>query len=210
MKEALATYLSYGDSNGDNKFNNRTAELVNSWKNALNMFSSEDTAAVIWYPRMINDIDALGFKKSFLLASPFPHYSLTAGKTMVNYNYFVINKNTQNYTFAEKFLTYLASETGAKKYLSVYPYYLPAMISLEADLLSQKINPSYNIVLKDFYSDAVLWSFKKWVGYLYNSEMTKLLDDNVMAISRFESVKKRLICKSSKIVDLSNLSEKCE
>jgi ABC-type glycerol-3-phosphate transport system substrate-binding protein len=210
MKESLATYLSYGDANGDNKFNTRTTELINSGKNALHMFSRDDTAAVVGYPRMINDIEALWFKKTFLLATPFPHYSLTDGKTLVNYNYFVINKNTKNYAFSEKFLTYLASETWAKKYLSVYPYYLPAMINLEAELFSQKIHPSFNIVLKDFYSDTTFWTFNKSVWYLYDTEMIKVLDDSVNAISRFEIVKKILLCKSKKILNLSNLSIKCE
>ncbi len=210
MKESLATYLSYGDANGDNKFNTRTTELINSGKNALHMFSRDDTAAVVGYPRMINDIEALWFKKTFLLAAPFPHYSLTDGKTLVNYNYFVINKNTKNYAFSEKFLTYLASEIWAKKYLSVYPYYLPAMINLEAELFSQKIHPSFNIVLKDFYSDTTFWTFNKSVWYLYDTEMIKVLDDSVNAISRFETVKKILLCKSKKILNLSNLSIKCE
>jgi ABC-type glycerol-3-phosphate transport system substrate-binding protein len=210
MKESLATYLSYGDANGDNKFNTRTTELINSGKNALHMFSRDDTAAVVGYPRMINEIEALWFKKTFLLAAPFPHYSLTDGKTLVNYNYFVINKNTKNYAFSEKFLTYLASESWAKKYLSVYPYYLPAMINLEAELFSQKIHPSFNIVLKDFYSDTTFWTFNKSVWYLYDTEMIKVLDDSVNAISRFETVKKILLCKSKKILNLSNLSIKCE
>lgn len=210
MKSALATYLSYGDANGDNKFNTRFTELVNSRKNALNMFAREDTAAVIGYPRMINDISALWFKKSFLLVAPFPHYSLTDGKTLVNYNYFVINKNTLNFPFAEKFLTYLASESWAKKYLMVYPYYLPAQINLEAEFFSLRIHPEFNLVLKDFYSDTMFGTFNKSVWYLYDNEMTKILDDSVNAISRFDTVRKILLCKSKKILELSNLSLNCE
>jgi len=59
---------------------------------------------------MIKDIDERGFKKTFLLASPFPHYFTSDGKSLVNYNYFVVNKNTKNYALATTFLSYLASE----------------------------------------------------------------------------------------------------
>lgn len=210
MKEALATYLSYGDTNGSNKFNARFTELVNSGKNGLDMFARENAAAIVWYPRMLNDLSKLWFKKSFLLVSPFPHYSLTDGKTLVNYNIFVINKNTLNYAFAEKFLTYLASESWAKKFLSVYPYYLPAQVGLEADMLSQKVNADFNVTLKDFYSDTTLGTFDKGIGYLYDSEMIKILDDSINALSRFDGVKKLLVCKTKKIISLSSLSTDCD
>ncbi len=210
MKTALSTYLSYGDASGDNKFNTRFTELSNAWKNALNMFSREDTAAVVWYPRMINDIAALWFRKSFLAVESFPHYSLTDGKSLVNYNYFVINKNTLNFAFSEKFLTYLASESWAKKYLTIYPYYLPAQVNLEAGFFSQKIHPEFNVVLKDFYSDTTFGTFNKSIWYLYDSEMTKLLDDSINAQVRFDGVKRKLLCKSKKILELNSLSTSCD
>jgi ABC-type glycerol-3-phosphate transport system substrate-binding protein len=210
IKEWLATYLSYGDAWGTNRFNTKLLELQQSGKNALDIFASEDTAAVIGYPRMIAQIDTLGFRKSFLFATPFPHFTLTKGKSLTRYSYFVINKSTPNYEFAESFLAYLASEAGAKKYLTTFPYYLPALVNLEAESLNQKISSNYNIVLKDFYnSDVSYGAFDKSIAYVYDEALEKILDDSINAVSKFEQMKKDINCLSNKIIKFEGLSSSC-
>lgn len=210
IKEWVATYLSYGDASGTNRFNTKLAELQSTGKNALDLFSSEDVAALVGYPRMIGQIDKLWFRKSFLFAAPFPHFTLSKGKTLARYSYFVINKSSTNYEIAEKFLSYLASEEGAKKYLSVFPYYLPALVNLESDVLNQKISQNYNIVLKDFYNgDVAYGAFDKSIAHIYDSELTMILDDGINAISKFESMKKHIECISAKIIKFEGLSSEC-
>jgi len=65
----------------------------------------------------------------------------------LNYNYFVINKDTTGVDLANDLLLYLSSDKGSEKYLSYFKYYLPALISLESDKLDEKINEHYNVTL---------------------------------------------------------------
>lgn len=211
MKQWLSTYLSYGDIEGDNAYNSRLMELVNSWKNGLDLFSKDEVAMLIWYPRMIKDIDERGFKKTFLLASPFPHYFTSDGKSLVNYNYFVVNKNTKNYALATTFLSYLASEEWQNTYLNAYPYYFPALVKLEEKKLDEKINPNFNIVWRDFYNpDFIFSSFDKWLKVLYDKEVSNILDDTSNAINSFDNFKNVLLCKYNKIVKFEKLSSVCK
>jgi spermidine/putrescine-binding protein len=76
----------------------------------------------------------------------------------VNYNYFVINKNTKNFDVAQAFLLNLTNESTQKSYIKAFPYYFPSQITLESDVLDEKISPDYNISLKDFFRDDMTYS----------------------------------------------------
>lgn len=211
MKQGFSTYLSYGSENWDNAYNTKILELVSSGKNALDLFSRDEVASVIWYPRMIADINAKWFRKTFLYASPFPHYFLDDGKTLVNYNYFVINKNTQEYSISADFLGYLISEEWQKEYLSQYPYYFPSLVSLESTQLDKKIDSDFNITLKDFYNTETLYSsFKKELKNMYDNEVTNILDDEITAMAKFLELKKNIDCYTGKLVRFENLSTVCK
>ena len=211
IKEPLVSYLRYWDKNWENGYNSKFIDLSTSWENNLSLFSKWETYMVIWFPRMIDEINKKWFSKNFLLASPFPHYFTWDGKTYANYNYFVINKDTKASKLAGNILKYLSSDVWAEKYLSEYPYYLPALLSLESDKLEEKINSSYNIVLWDFYdSDYLLWSFDKWVKNIYDTEITSILDGTSNYLTDFDTLKNKLICKTKKFNTLMNLSRSCE
>ena len=211
MKQWISSYMVFGAQNGDNAYNKKLSELNTSGKTALDLFSTEDVAMVAGYPRMIGDISQKGFKKSFLWAAPFPNYFLSQGKTLVNYNYFVANKNSQALPLADTFLKYLASEQGQRKYLDLYPYYLPAQISLESEKLSEKLDPAYSIILKDFVrDDTVKSSFDKGIKALYDEQIVKVMDDSEWYIGGFEKFKTNLLCKVAKITLFQNLSSACK
>jgi len=54
------------------------------------------------------------------------------------------------------------TDSGASKYLDQFTYYLPALLSLESDKFDSKVNPNYNIILRDFLDrDSELSSFDK-------------------------------------------------
>lgn len=211
MKQWFSTYLSYGSETGENAYNAKMINLVQEWKNALDAFARDEVASVIGYPRMLSDISDKGFRKTFLFASAFPHYFIDDGKTLVNYNYFVINKNTEKYSIASDFLGYLASEEGQKDYFEQYPYYLPSLISLEASLFDKKIDEGFNITLKDFYnSETIYSSFKKGMKNMYDTEITNILDDELTAMSAFLILKKKMECYTGKVVRFENLSTVCK
>jgi spermidine/putrescine-binding protein len=145
------------------------------------------------------------------MASPFPHYFIGNGKSLINYNYFVINKNTKNYNLANDFLAYLISEEGQNAYLDAYPYYLPAMVKLEEKRLEKKVNTNFNIVLKDFMDKEFIFSsFNKGLKFMYDKEITNILDDEANATNSFERLKNILLCKYNKMVKFEKLSVVCK
>jgi spermidine/putrescine-binding protein len=89
----------------------------------------------------------------------------------------VVNKDTKNSGFAQDFLVYLSSKKGQAKISEAYPYYLPAQIIVEADLLERKIYPDYNVVYKNFISDDTqLISFDVGDNILYKEYLYDILE----------------------------------
>lgn len=211
LKQSLAAYLLYWDIDWYNWYNDRFSELISIWQDSLDLFSLWDTYMIVWYPSLINKIDEKWYSKNFLLASAFPHYYNWAWKTLLNYNYFVVNKETDNYQIASDFLVYLYSDIWAENYLDTYSYQLPALLSLESDMLENKIHDDYNVVLKDFYSEySELSSFDKWVKIIYDEQIKSILDNSSNFEMSFEKFKSNILCKASKISTLEKLSTSCE
>lgn len=211
LKQSLVSYLLYWDVNWSNGFDSRFMELSNLWQNSIDLFSKWETFMVIWYPRLINEINEKWFSKNFLLATPFPHYYSGDWKTLANYNYFVINKEADNMAIANDFLWYLATDIWAEDYLNSFPYYLPALLSLESDKLEDKIHPDYNIILNDFFSSEYeLSSFDKWIKSLYDENIISILDNASNYEMAFDKFREIITCKASKIATLEKLSSSCE
>lgn len=211
LKQALSSYLFYWDESWYNGFDSRFMELSNLWQNSIDLFSKGETFMVVWYPSLINEIEKKWFSKNFLLASPFPHYYSWDWKTLVNYNYFVINKDSDKVELANVFLWYLSSDIWADDYLKQFPYYLPALLSLESDKLEEKIHENYNIILDNFFNpDYDLSSFDKWIKSIYDSNIISILDNSANYESAFNKFKSTILCKTAKIVTLENLSTSCE
>ena len=211
LKQSLANYFLYWDTTWYNAYNSRFLELTNLWQNSLDLFSKWETFMVIWYPRTLQLIKEKWFSKNFLLVSDFPHYFSWEWKTLLNYNYFVINKDTKNYDLATSFLSYLSTDTWASEYFKNFPYYLPAMLSLESDLLQTKVDPDFNIVLWDFLNDDyLLSSFDKWIKNIYDKDIVNILDNTSFYERDFEKFRQKILCKTSKITSLENLSKNCE
>lgn len=211
LKQWLWSYLLYGDIDWYNKFNSKYVELRNIWEDSLYLFSRWEILMVVGYPSLIKKIKANWFSKTFLQASSFPHYYSWEWKTLANYNYFVINKETKRLKMAQDFLYYLSTDNWASKYLSYYPYYLPALLSLEADKLDEKIDPDFNLTLKDFYNDEYeLSSFDKWIKILYDQDIEPLLDNSLSYENNFEKFKESILCRTNKIINFTNLSKICK
>jgi hypothetical protein len=113
--------------------------------------------------------------------------------------------------FSQDFLAYLASDVWATNFLNAYPYYLPALFSLEETKLNEKIDPDFNIVLGDFYNESFdLSSFDKWIKNIYDKEIPLLLDNVVYQEELYEDFRNSIRCKFDKIRNFANLSAKCE
>ncbi len=210
-KQSLATYLLYWDRDWYNSYDSRFNELSKLWQTSLDLFSKWETFMVVGYPSMINIIWEKWFSKNFLQASPFPHYFSWDGKTLVNYDYFVINKNTKNKDLSFNFLRYLTTDIWAEDFLNNFKYYLPSLLSLESDKLEAKISDNYNITLWDFFNnDYELSSFNKGVKSIYDSDIVGILDNPTNYENEFNRLKSKVLCNAKKIDTLKNLSKTCE
>ena len=96
LKAWLSSYLLYWDTTWYNWFNSRFQELKNTKKDAIHLFSRWEVLMVVWYPSMIKNIKESWFSKTMLQATPFPHYFSGGWKTLADYNYFTINKDTSD------------------------------------------------------------------------------------------------------------------
>lgn len=211
LKQWLAWYMIYWDVDWDNAYNKKMEEMNKSSQTSLDMFSKWETFMVVGYPRLIEEIQKKWFSKNFLLASVFPHYVTWDWKALINYNYFVINKDSKNQALANKFLWYLASDVWATEYLKNYKYYLPALLSLESDKLEEKIHDDYNIILWNFFSsDYELSSFDKWVKNIYDKDLIPILDNPSWYEEAFKKFRTSLLCKAKKISTLESLSTSCD
>jgi hypothetical protein len=218
VKEAFGSYQTYFNqvktsSASDNPTETQYYDGQNSWKTNLELFSEWNEAMLVGYPSMINALDEAWFNSAYLFAEPFPHYFSWKWKTLAKYSYFVVNKNTKNETLAFDFLTYLSSEEWAKTFLGQFTYLLPAMVTLEQDKLWEKIHPSYNLTLSDFYKgwdDSLLSSFDKWIEISYDQELKNILKDNYGYLEKFKKFQKVILCKYKKIYNIEDLSVDCE
>ena len=183
-----------------------------SSKNNLDLFSKWEISAIIWFPRTLEEIDRRWYWENFLLATPFPRLSSKSKwKTFINYNYFVINKNSLKKELSTDILKYMFTKEWSISYLNKMSYYLPAMMSLEDVMVEWNINPDYNIVYKNFYDrSTVLTSFDKWNKLIYDNQIINLLDAYPDSYNLLEKFKNKLICLTKKSITLQNLSTPCE
>lgn len=206
IKSSLSSYVRFWDINDNNKFNNFL-----SWnKTDLDLFSAWEIQMVLWFPKMLEEIDKKWFKKNFLRAEKFPTYIENTWKLLINYNYFVINKNTLNYDLASELAVYFNSDIWQKKYLELFPYYFPSNITLLNDRLEENLKSWYSIKYKDFYnSNLELTTFNKKYRTIYDKEIISILDNSTNFVELFEIFRKRILCISNKMINQENLDKIC-
>jgi len=211
IKEVLAEYMELWTEWWNNAFNKLFISSKNTWKDDIDLFADGDVWAIITYPRTIEKLKLYNFNSRFLYATTYPHRTTWDWPTLANYNYFVINTDSQKKNIALPFINYLNSDIWAKAFLKKFSYYLPARATLEDELWENKISNFFpNILLKDFYSNEILSSFDKWNKVIYDREIIEVLDNFWSYIDAFESFKLSLLCKTEKILELKNLSTSCE
>ena len=210
IKSVFSSYSRFWDKSLDNAYDNLFENLTTQNENNLNAFSKWDLQMVIGYPKMIQEIDKKWYNKTFLRASSMPTHTLNSWKLFVNYNYFVINKNTQKINFAKSFIKHLSTTEAQKIFLAENSYYFPARLSLLNDRLEESISKDYNIKYKDFYNKSLeLSSFNKWYMSIYDKEIISILDKWTSWVDLFENLKKRLLCLSKKMNWEWNITVPC-
>ena len=210
-KETLAEYMEYGSEAWDNAFNKLFSSSKNTRKNDIDLFADNEVWAIITYPRIIEKLKTYGFNSRYLYAAAYPHRAHWDWPSLANYNYFVVNTDSDKKSVALVFMNFLNSDEWAETFLNKFKYYLPAKRTLEDKLWKNNISSFYpNIQLQDFYSDEPLSSFDKGNKVIYDKEIVKVLDNFWSYLDAFEDFKSSLLCKSEKILNLKNLSTSCE
>jgi ABC-type glycerol-3-phosphate transport system substrate-binding protein len=212
IKEAFTSYMLFWDEKWYNWYNIKLQDMKSTWEKNIDLFSKWDVISIMWYPRMLEQIDLKWFSNpNRLLAIKMPLFWTKNEKVFINYNYFVVSKNTSNPDLAYSFMQYLTKDDWAKKYLKKYPYYLPALLSLEATELDKNVSSWYNVKLRDFFIDdgRELSSFNKGLKSIYDKEIVSVFDDQNNYSALFDTFKNTLLCKTRKITTLENLSDDC-
>ena len=210
IRDSLSEYIKY--YTWENNFSSLFQDDYNKEQKDIDLFIDKKVAAIIAYPRIIKKLESSWFTNRFLAATAFPHYFKNDWDTLANYNYFVINQDTNKKNIAFWLLKFLATDTWAKAFLDKFRYYLPACETLEETLADRKISKFYdNIVLSDFYSEEhPLSSFDKLNKVIYDEKIKEVLDKHNSILSKFSQFKNYLLCEKDKILELKNLSKKCE
>jgi len=209
IKQVLWMYKWFWDRDGDNRYNILSAPFEKNTD--VDYFAQWDVAAMIWYPRDLLQIDRIWYQSSFLFASPFPEYIWAEKKTSINYNYFVVNKDTDAVAMAQDFLAYLSSQEWQQAYIDTFPYYLSPNATVFAQMPEKKILPEYNIVYKNFISERdELISFDVGNKNLYTDMLVPILDLDSWYDSEFVDMKSFITCSTTKQNTLLNLSSPCK
>lgn len=211
LQSVIWTYFKFGDINQDNWYNYYFEDLLKSNSTNLDLFSKWELQMIIGYPSLLNEIDKRWYNKNFLRATNFPTYSEKSGKLLVNYNYFVINKNTSYPNFAKELLWYFSSQEAQEKYAQLFPFYQSPNLEASKIRLEQNLKEWYFIKYKDFYnSNLEFSSFNKWYKVIYDSELPNILDKWFNWLEIFENFKKRLLCLSDKMISQQDLWTPCK
>lgn len=210
-KWSFARYFMYWDKSWENWYMLKFDDSNNLNKTAIQLFSEWQVSMLIWYPRLINDIDSTWFKKSFLRASFLPQMTNQNQLSLVNYNYFVVNKNTKKEDLAMSIMTYFSSEKWQKDYHKAFPYYTPAMPNVARSVEDDDIKDWYSIKIKDFQNaNSELSSFNKKLKVVYDKELSNILDNPLNYSFLFDNFTKNISCKYDKFINFANFSQVCE
>ena len=207
IQKWLWNYVDFWNEEWDNKYNTRLEEMKIAKQTWVDLFSKGETLIIAGYPRLIEKISDKWFSSNFLAAAPFPNEWEKSWKALVNYNYFVINKDTNKLDVANLFMQYLFSNDWIKTFLEAYPYYLPGVSEFDKWNEDQKIHKNYN----DFYNDALEYTtFDKWLKTDYDEKIKAMLDNERTVIDEFSKLQKVTNCRTSKIFSQKDIWKNCD
>jgi len=208
-RQVLEMYKQFGDRNGDNKYNILYEPSLPNMD--INFFTEGRVAAMIWYPRDLIKIDAIGYQKNFLFATPFPRLTGAEKSLALHYNYFVINKDSLQSPLALDIVKFISTTQWQQAYIDIYPYYLSPEVSVFSEMWEKKILPQYNIVYKNFgEEDALLVSYNVGNNSLFHKEVWHILDLTSGYEEKFSVFKDFTTCVITKQTSLLNLSSPCK
>ncbi len=209
VKQVLWMYSEFWNKGGDNEYNT-ILDSIYSQKD-IDFFVEWDVAAMMWYPRDLFTINEKWYQKSFLFAAPFPRFTWSEPSIAINYNYFVVNKDTIHDTLAFDMMKFMASEEWQEDFIEKFPYYLSPELKVEESMLEKKIHPGYNIVYKNFVEEDMLpVSYDVWSRNTFYRELENILDMQSGQEWSFTDLSSFVVCSTAKHSTMLNLSSPCK
>ncbi len=228
----LKAYRSYyKDQN--NRFDAFRQDLDQLNQTNVDLFVRWKVGLLIGYPSLIKDIlewikrtqwDADVWPKTLRTSPIFQYVSDTTDKwdkkedkqeklNLINYNFFALSKYTTNKQLWMDFLSYLATKDAQEKYISSFPYYLPAMRLLEEWRVDQTLEDWYDRAkYRDFISNEVtLKTFEKWIKSEYDNYFWNALSND--ASSDSDIIKKwfQIIeCNVNHLIKSTDFEKRCD
>ncbi len=170
----------------------------------VKLFTSWQVWIIFWMPSLLENINSSiwTLNKTLIRTRPFPTFTKDTWNILVDYNYFVVNKNTKNLWSALKLISYFGSDVGQKAYLKSFNYYLPSRVDLLSARLEETLKPWYAIKYKDFYNTSLNYtSFNKGNKDYFDAEIWNILDlDEIDWVKLFDNFRKRVLCTSNSIL----------
>lgn len=180
------------------------------WNTDIEYFSEWRVAAMLGYPKDLKRIAEIGYQSNMLFVTPFPRSEWKSDAVAIDYDYFVIQKNTSNITLAEDFMSYLASDNWQRMFSEVFPHYLPAHSWLAVEFEEQKVHPSFNIVYRNFLSPQTeLISYSVENREIYKNWLETILQSENWFDTAFQGLKARILCSVKKYRDFTDISIQC-
>lgn len=211
LSSTISSYYKFWDINWENWYNYNMDNMLLKNQNNLDLFSLNELQIVFWYPRTIEDISENWYNKALLRATNFPTYTWNSWKMYVDYNYFVVNKNTSFPELSWEILKYFSSEEWQRKYVEIFDYYLSPNLTVLNEILDKPIMDWFSVRYWDFYNrNLELSSFNVVNKTLFDEEMINILDKWLIWVDLFEKFKKSVLCISNKMITQQNFDKTCE
>jgi len=180
------------------------------WDTDIEYFAEWRVAAMLGYPKDLKRIAEIGYQSNMLFVTPFPLSEWKTDAVAIDYDYFVVQKNTSNITLAENFLWYLASEKWQRMFAEIFPHYLPAHSWLAVEFEEQKVHPNFNVVYRNFLSSPTeLISYSVENREMYKNWLETILQSENWFDTAFQSLKARILCSTKKYRDFTDISIQC-
>ena len=179
-------------------------------KTDIEHFTNGDVASMIGYPRDLLKISDIWYQSNMFFVTPFPFSEWKDNAVAIDYDYFVIQRNTWNPDLAEDFLSYLASERGQRKFIEHFPHNIPARSWFAIEIEEQRVHPGFNVIYKNFISDQnELISFNIHNKQMFSRGIRSILEEENWFSLWFQILKSNILCSVKKYRDFENLSTPC-
>ena len=176
----------------------------------IERFARWEVASALVYPKDIARIADIWFQSNMLFVSPFPLSEWKRDAIAIDYDYFVIQKNTWNIQLAKDFMAYIASDRGQRVLAETFPDYISAHSWLALEFAEKAVHPWFNVIQRNFLRDQTeLISFWVWSNDVFENGLQDILDRENAFDSWFQILKSRISCILGKYQDFENLSSAC-